>query len=218
LAGILYFHRITDTEMEQASLDNLCIFKELCGIHALKSVVLVTTMWDMLDEDTGIQQEKELRDTHWKAMIDQGLSTARYRGTLESAWDILNHSIQDRNHRFDVLLQRELVDTKLFKTYAGLELSRLLESRIISHHDTLRRLRTEIKHYQDVQTADVLTAVCKRIQKEMNVATSELRTLGLPLSQRLISMARVPSAGAVAKDQKKPDVYESLRSFRRAIN
>jgi hypothetical protein len=77
LAGILYFHRISDNRMARSPLKNLRMFQELCGKKALQNVVLVTTMWDEVNEAVGVQMEKELKDKYWK-VIDRGSATARF--------------------------------------------------------------------------------------------------------------------------------------------
>ena len=77
-------------------LRNIRKFKELCGDDALQKIILVTTMWSEVDEETGSQREKELREKYWKVMIDQGSATARFQGELnfESAWAVLGPFIQ----------------------------------------------------------------------------------------------------------------------------
>jgi len=79
-------------------LKNLRKFKELCGKDGLQKIILVTTMWGEVDEETGSRREEELRERYWKTMITQGSRTARFEGTLdsESAWHILDPFIRPR--------------------------------------------------------------------------------------------------------------------------
>ena len=51
-------------------LKNLQMFEELCGKDALKNVILTTTMWDEVDEETGLAREEQLKNIYWKPMID----------------------------------------------------------------------------------------------------------------------------------------------------
>lgn len=44
LAGVLYFHRISDFEMGEISMRNLNMFRKLCGDGTLQNVVIVTNM------------------------------------------------------------------------------------------------------------------------------------------------------------------------------
>jgi hypothetical protein len=88
---------------------NLSMFRELCGENALHNVILTTTMWDELGEDSivGATREYELRTKIWKPMMDRGCKIARFAGTRESAWQLIstfNHS------HYPVKLQEELVD------------------------------------------------------------------------------------------------------------
>lgn len=87
LKGLLYFHRISDNRMDGTSLKNLRFFEELCGTE-LDKVVLTTTMWDGVDEETGVEREEQLRGIYWQSMITQGSSIKRFMGDRESALDI----------------------------------------------------------------------------------------------------------------------------------
>jgi hypothetical protein len=90
LAGILYFHRITDNRVTGTPLKNLRMFEKLCGKHALGNIILTTTMWDKVDETTGQEREMELKGQYWESMIKLGSTTARYHNTKDSAWEILD--------------------------------------------------------------------------------------------------------------------------------
>jgi len=88
LKGLLYFHRISDHRVGGTSSKNLGFFKELFGTE-LDKVVLTTTMWDDVDEETGIEREEQLRLIYWQSMITQGSSVQRFMGDRESALEIL---------------------------------------------------------------------------------------------------------------------------------
>ena len=62
------------------------MFKELCGSEALPNVVLVTTMWDIVDPDLGKQREDELRNNikFWQPLISGGAQVAQFRNSIES--------------------------------------------------------------------------------------------------------------------------------------
>jgi hypothetical protein len=77
-------------------LKNLRKFRELCGKDALRKIILVTTMWSEVDEETGSWREQELKERYWKAMIAQGSGMARFGGALdsESAWAIIDPILQ----------------------------------------------------------------------------------------------------------------------------
>ena len=99
--------------MGGTTLKNLAVFKDLCGRDSLKNVILVTTMWDEVqDQSTGSEREKELLSNFWKDMVDHGSRTYRFGGSPESAWEIINHLDLNgsRERRTSLQIQREMVD------------------------------------------------------------------------------------------------------------
>ena len=116
LAGVLYLHPISVVRLSGTPLRNLAVFRGLCGHDSLKNIVLVTTMWDEVqDESIGSKREEELRSDFWKSMIRHGSSTHRFGGTQESAWDIINRLDLEmfRQKRTPLQLQWEMVDRGL---------------------------------------------------------------------------------------------------------
>ena len=140
LSGLLFFHRISDNRMGGSPIKYLKMFQNLCGNEALKNVVIVTTMWDEVEEEEGSNRETELFTTYLKAMIESGCHTSRFYNDVESAWDIVSH-FQDA--RCSVLLQRELVDLhlQLKETSAG----RTLFSFLIEFIKKMKGLLTQIE-------------------------------------------------------------------------
>ena len=51
LSGLLFTHRIADNRMGGSAIKYLKMFHNLCGVEALKNVVLVATMWDQVYEE-----------------------------------------------------------------------------------------------------------------------------------------------------------------------
>jgi hypothetical protein len=80
--------------MSGSVLRSLKLFAALCGQHALPNVILVTTMWSEVREETGICREGELKAIFWKDMVAGGCRTARFENTYESAWRIVNSAVK----------------------------------------------------------------------------------------------------------------------------
>ena len=59
---------------------NMVMFKRLCGPDPLKNVVVVTTFWDEIDLDEGIQFETELKtkDRFLKGLVEGGSKFVRF--------------------------------------------------------------------------------------------------------------------------------------------
>jgi hypothetical protein len=180
--------------MAGTPLKNLRMFRELCGKKALENIILVTTMWDEVEPDVGSQREKELRGKYWKAMIDQGSATARYYGTLTSAWDIVEHFTTQRQA---VLLQKEMVDLEkqLPETTAGRELYTALEGLVKRQQDILQKIRAETKRHetqQDQRILHALQAEYEDVRQQLNKTMNEMQILKLPLGKRLLRLVWTP--------------------------
>ena len=71
-SGILYLHNICEPKIGSSLQRQMAMFKKLCGPDPLKNVVVVTTFWDEVELDEGIQIETELktRDNFFKALFE----------------------------------------------------------------------------------------------------------------------------------------------------
>ena len=189
LAGIIYLHRITDNRMAGSPHRNLRTFGELCGDQAVKKVVLVTTMWDKVQQDTGVRREKELFENYWRTMINYGASTARFSNSADSAWKIVDIIL--KQHETEVLLlQEELVDLKraLNETQAGKTLYSDLQRLLAEQRDTVRSLAEQARDESNPQLARQLEAELKRIQKDFDNTFSEIKNLKIPLGKKLMML------------------------------
>ena len=168
---------------------NLRMFGELCGDQAVKKVVLVTTMWDKVQHDTGIRREKELIENYWKTMVNYGASTARSSNSTESAWKIVDIIL--KQHEAEVLLlQEEIVDLKkaLNETEAGKTLYSDLQKLLADQRDTVRSLAEQARGESNPQLADQLEAELKRIQKDFEKTFREMKNLKIPFGRRLMML------------------------------
>ncbi|KAF8438394.1 P-loop containing nucleoside triphosphate hydrolase protein [Boletus edulis BED1] len=132
LSGLLYLHRISDNRVAGASRRDLAVFKGLCGKVNMKNVVLVTTMWDEVEDlSVGSKREENLSSVFWKDMIRHGSRTCRFQGTLESAWDIIDCLDLERSgqRRTTLQIQQEMVDR-------GLPLHETLAAKALAHRPT----------------------------------------------------------------------------------
>ena len=71
-SGILYLHNICDPRVGGSLQRNMTMFKKLCGPDPLKNVVVVTTFWDEIKLDKGIELETELKtkDRFFKGLVE----------------------------------------------------------------------------------------------------------------------------------------------------
>jgi len=98
LAGVLYFHRISDPRMGGISMRNIKMFRRLCGDDGLKKVVIVTNRWGEVARQVGKAREAELagEDMLFKLAMDRGARMASHDNTVSSAEKILRLIL--RNH------------------------------------------------------------------------------------------------------------------------
>ena len=113
LSGLLYFHRISDNRKAGTPLKNLSMFEELCGKNSLQKVILTTTMWDDVHQETGEAREEELRLKYWRPMLQRHSTTNRFSRTRESAFTVIDPLIDTANIQFSALLQQELKGSSL---------------------------------------------------------------------------------------------------------
>jgi hypothetical protein len=96
LSGILYLHRILDPRMQGSALNNLFMFKSLCGDDNFKNVILGTTFWGAIEKlpggaTLGNERLEELTQTpsFWGTMIKNGSEAIKIPETQEAARELL---------------------------------------------------------------------------------------------------------------------------------
>lgn len=94
ISGILYLHRITDARLSDPPLRHLTLLRTLCE-ESIKGfpnrVVLVTTMWGVLQSQAvGLQRENELQE-YWNKLPRGSVVSRimRFEDTFDSAWSIV---------------------------------------------------------------------------------------------------------------------------------
>ena len=193
LTGIIYLQRITDNRIVSTPCQrNLRMLEELCGDQALKKVVLVTTIWDKVQPDTGVRREKELFESLWKMMIDHGALTARFTNSADSAWNIIDSILKCQET--DVLpLQEELVDLEraLSETQAGKTLFSDLKRLLAEERTTIQSLTEQARGQPESnpQLTQKLKAELEHIEKDLDKIANEVKTLKrlkIPIGKRLL--------------------------------
>jgi len=183
LAGVLYFHRISDFRVGGSSARNFNMFQKLCGDTALKNVVLVTNMWGEIDPQLGAAREAELMndDLFFGPVLDKGAKMARHDNTLSSAQAIIRRILN--NHPIPLRIQKELVDEgkDISETSAGEELKREYRALIKKHEEEMRKLREEMEEAardKDEEARRELEIEARRMQKEMEKVLNDAKKLG----------------------------------------
>ena len=169
LSGLIYMHPITETRIGRRSRYNLQMFKKLCGDETLGNVVVVTTMWSSVREDTGLLRLQQLRDEdqfEFRSVEARGGRIVRYGNSKEAALGILHNMLP--NARLPLQIQRELVTERMAisETGAGRRLGHGLQELEDKYTEQLRALRAEM--------ADALTAKDIQMQQAVQAERSRL--------------------------------------------
>ena len=180
LAGILYFHRISDNRMSGTPVKNFKMFRKLCGDSALRNVVIVTNMWEDVRPQVGEAREAELMEKgiFFKPALDRNARMSRHENTVPSAERIVR-LLLNRNP-LPLHIQKELVDEgkDISQTRAGEELNRELADQIRRHKDELRTIKKEMQqaiNELDEETRREREDEARAMQKEMERLENDAR-------------------------------------------
>lgn len=106
LAGIIYLYNISESQGKSPAY--LPMLSGLCGDDALENVVLAVAGWRDITDAKALEREKQLEQKYWKKkIIDHKSTVARFMGTTESAWEIINPIL--KKPFVDLRIQWELV-------------------------------------------------------------------------------------------------------------
>ncbi|EXL76713.1 hypothetical protein FOPG_08610 [Fusarium oxysporum f. sp. conglutinans race 2 54008] len=183
LSGIIYLHRIKDERMTNAIMRNLTMFRNLCGDGAFENVILATTFWDELqDESKGAAREHELISTPewWGYMSNKGSRIRRFQNTRESALEIVNELVD--LPAVTLQIQEEIVEQGLGvdQTTAGEALNEELNKLREQHQTQLNSIREEKEQAikdRDVQLEKMLDKLEQEKQQFMRRLESEQAAL-----------------------------------------
>lgn len=163
LAGVLYFHRISDFRVGGIAKRNIEVFHELCG-EALPNALIVTNMWGEVTSERGERREHQLRTDNkfFAPTINAGAHMFRHQNTRDSAEAIVREII----HKVPQVLkiQREIVDEKLSlaETAAGGVLFRDLKAQEEKH----KKEQEEMKQEMETANATVKEELKQEIQRQ----------------------------------------------------
>ena len=188
-AALLYFHRITDNRMSGAPYKSLRLFGKLCGENATPRIIIVTTMWDKMQNrlEVAERREMELKTTFWKDMIENSATDQRFDNSTPSAREILR-LVTDKGlpGLSDHLLhQEERVDLHLHlgETQAGQTLYNELQRHIYMQLKTLESLKKQLK---DPRATKELGKEEKRLHAQLRASFEQAGALKISFGRRLL--------------------------------
>lgn len=189
LGGVLYLHDISNDRFSGTARRNLEMFQHLCGDAALSKVVLGTTKWKRTPVDIGVSHEKELKEVHWKPLINKGSTVRRFVDDRQSAMSFVEGILQNlkRRETMDTFLQIQeeiAVDHKIIpETKAGKELRYTLQE-VLEMQKQMVNLEASIAEGGDEDAQRKL----EETQKKMETLVTQIKDLKIPFKRRVRSL------------------------------
>ena len=143
LAGVIYVHRISDTQSTGIAGRNFNVFRKLCGSDAMRNVALVTSMWNSVSPEVGKDCENQLSSKLFKPALDKQAQMIQHNNTPESAHNIIRKIME--KGLVVLHIQRELVieRKRVVDTAAGKIINQEFNEQIVQLQADKKRLESE---------------------------------------------------------------------------
>lgn len=208
LNGLVYLHPISSTRIEGSALVNLRLFRKLCGADCFKHVYLCSTFWDVTEEATGINREKELCESPelWGQMKRAGAQTFRIHDYAQSKTILMEIA---KSPTIALEIQKEIVDNKvpLASTAAGKLVGEELAKLEAKHKARIERERKAAAEKLAAREAELEEQ--RRKQEEISVAQAKLAHAQRVEQERLQQRLRENAERRAREEQRKRDRLEA---------
>jgi len=203
LVGILYCHRVTDVRLSGSSRKSIVMLKKLCGEDSYQHVVIVTTMWDNLDNEAqGNVRTKQLftNKEFFGDMVGIGAKPWRFEKTKEDARTLIGQLL---NHDENVVLdiQQQLVHgQRLEETTVGAFIYQDLLDRRKKYLEELRELEQALKEARESRDTDMLSVISeddRNQRRQLANLENDRRTLQASVSE--LAVRQHPEFAALLK-------------------
>jgi len=92
-------HRILDNRMTERPGAHLATLQKLCGDDFPQRILLVTTMWHLVDEEKGSSREEKIRTEYWTTLGNK-MFRFKDKDDSESAWRAIGALLGTEFHLF----------------------------------------------------------------------------------------------------------------------
>ncbi|KAI1175755.1 P-loop containing nucleoside triphosphate hydrolase protein [Nemania sp. FL0916] len=173
LTGLIYFHNISHVRFGKTALRNVRLFRALVGDKNMQNVVLVSTRWDIAQNDNQevVNQriaQLESEEDFWGGMIRAGARHEKLQNIKYDGMRILEGLL--RKPTTEVQLQSQLRQSlSLSNTTAGQVLQEELKKIQDEHKKEISFLQTEIEESRragQVADADLMNKERQKVEKE----------------------------------------------------
>ena len=172
--------------MTSSAIRSIDYLMKLCGDSAFRSIVVVTTFWDVVAPHVGQHREKELQSTpeFFGNLIEKGSQMMRSDSGRQGQLEIVR-CILTGGERVILAIQHEIVDLKcdLVDTAVGKMLYGQLKELKGAAEEELGTIQVEMQDAiveHDVELIGHLAKVQNRIEKQIAEVEANKQSLGLP--------------------------------------
>ena len=153
--GLVYLQRISDPRFSGQSGRNLRMFKGLCGSNHYKNVVVLTTFWDKMTKEEGVQREEQLKTSFFQDLVAGGAEFMRHsRGNMKTGRKVLEHIFTLLPANLQIQEEIREQGKLLEDTAAGSVHREEIERMIAKHKEEMASLQEELATMQANQAAE----------------------------------------------------------------
>lgn len=194
LKGIIFLHRISDIKFGGSAYKTMEIFRRICGKAALANVMLVTSRWSDVDEETGAMREKDLRENFWSFMLNAGSQLSRFYGDRDSAIALVSQLLHKDNVVLEI--QQELrAGRTLRETAAGSYVSQDIETLKAEHAKDIQSLEDSLREQMKEKDMMMKESLEEALTKEREkLGIQQKREDDLDKAQERLKSARTRAA------------------------
>ena len=116
-------HNIANPKVGGISYRNLKMLRKLIGKDKFCNIMIVTTMWDVIDRAVGEKREQELKskDLFFKPLLEQKAQLFRHDSGLDSAERIVNTILKNNPRAGHIQAEPSKDRSRLVDTSTGVE-------------------------------------------------------------------------------------------------
>ncbi|OTA63747.1 hypothetical protein K449DRAFT_394307 [Hypoxylon sp. EC38] len=208
LKGIIFLHRITDMRIQGSTLSNMIAFKEMCGDNALKSVILLTTFWDVLgDKSLGARRQQELREDFWSDMIAKGSQVRRFDGSRDMAEALVMRLVDKPPIVLQIQCDIMLQGKRLEDTSVGKRIVARLERSLLEKDKELEEVQKQISGISNIRLPRDLRQLEDRLEKILRQRER------IYASRQKLKVTLGPEINAKVERQKRSSVVKDKIEF-----
>lgn len=177
LSGIILLQPINGNRVQGSERKRNRLFEQVCGPNAFSKVIIATTMWSDLGNDSiGTERVEERRREaeFWGGMVAHGATTVRHDDNYKSARQIIRMVLAKDSGPIILQMQRELFqnDGRLAATSAGRQLGLDLREQV----EALKEEIEELKRWSGVPDQE-LRLELQELRQKMAEASYEQEKL-----------------------------------------